>query len=741
MMKRYARRQERYARQMKDFLAHQPPGARLHLKGDGTNSLAAWFLGPRAENQALFSKLIQAAVAANCNDRTTLFDDPPYVTARRKDQDYKDSVRRLEDEYHKLLEALRGSVPFFSYRYQAHMNWDLTMPGMLGYFAAMLYNQNNVALEASPVTAQLEQAVGHDLCTMLGFDTSLSNPTPPWAHVTCDGSVANLEAMWAARNLKYYPLSVKAALQNDSLLIPHAREITVTLGTGNQVVLVDQEAWTLFNLAVDEILALPGQIEKTCAITAAQLTNALDPYLLQSTGFLDRVSRRTEGTAAPVVMGPATKHYSWPKNAAILGIGKDNFIDIPVDRNARMTVRPPENGTRDCLESELNRCLADRQPVVMVVVVLGSTEESAVDPLAEVIALREEFRPRGLDFAIHVDGAWGGYFASILRGPDSTLAAASNDLGEQVTPILEMSDYVTTQYEAVPLADSVTIDPHKAGYIPYPAGGMCYRNSAMRNLVAFLAPEVYHGSDPDADMGVYGVEGSKPGAAPAAVYLSHRIIRPDKSGYGKILGQALFNSKRFYAAIITMAEESDDFIVAPVQQIPAEREGKSPEEIRRQMEFIKTRIVPRQNNELIQDPEAMALLKELGSDQIIITYGLNFKKQGVLNPRADQANAFMHDVFQKLSVHPSESDPAKMEIPDLVITTSQFDPKEYGDDFVATYMKRIGVESSGADLPVMNFISSTTMCPWLTATAEGNFIPRLIEAFRAAVASVLPNYR
>ena len=65
--------------------------------------------------------------------------------------------------------------------------------------------------------------------------------------------------------------------------------------------------------------------------------------------------------------------------------------------------------------------------------------------------------------------------------------------------------------------DSVTIDPHKAGYIPYAAGGLCYRNQAQRNLVAFQAPEVYHGESLDANMGIYGVEGSKPGAAAAVV--------------------------------------------------------------------------------------------------------------------------------------------------------------------------------------------------------------------------------
>ena len=33
-----------------------------------------------------------------------------------------------------------------------------------------------------------------------------------WGHITCGGTVANIEAMWAARNLKFHPLAVKKAL-------------------------------------------------------------------------------------------------------------------------------------------------------------------------------------------------------------------------------------------------------------------------------------------------------------------------------------------------------------------------------------------------------------------------------------------------------------------------------------------------------------------------------------------------
>ncbi len=292
-----------------------------------------------------------------------------------------------------------------------------------------------------------------------------------------------------------------------------------------------------------------------------------------------------------------------------------------------------------------------------------------------------------------------------------------------------MSDYVNHQYQALPGVDSITIDPHKAGYIPYPAGGLCYRNRNMRSLVAFLAPEVFHSESTVSVMGIYGVEGSKPGAAAAGVYLSHSIIRPDQSGYGKILGQALFNSKRLYAAIITMATENDPFIIVPVQQIPAEKEGASPEKIQEQLMFIKTRVVDKENNELMKDEEALALLRQLGSDQIIITYAFNFKDpKGNINSDPQKSNIFNQNIFERLSVSPDHDEIASRP---LFITTSEFEREVYGNEFVVKFMKRMQLDHT---TPVtMHFLSSTTMNPWLTATEKGNFIPTLIKALRQVV--------
>ena len=72
------------------------------------------------------------------------------------------------------------------------------MASMLGYFMTMMYNPNNVALEASPLSTVAEIEVGEQLCELFGYNIDEDNLETPtgWGHVTCDGTVANLESIW-----------------------------------------------------------------------------------------------------------------------------------------------------------------------------------------------------------------------------------------------------------------------------------------------------------------------------------------------------------------------------------------------------------------------------------------------------------------------------------------------------------------------------------------------------------------
>ena len=110
-----SRRQKLFNQRLQEFLARQPEKERLHLKGEGTGSLAAWFLGPKAENQKFFQKLLTMAVEANCHDRKSYHkSDPPYLTPARKDKSSHHSLREVESKKGNfiptLIKALRTFV-------------------------------------------------------------------------------------------------------------------------------------------------------------------------------------------------------------------------------------------------------------------------------------------------------------------------------------------------------------------------------------------------------------------------------------------------------------------------------------------------------------------------------------------------------------------------------------------------------------------------------------------------------
>jgi glutamate/tyrosine decarboxylase-like PLP-dependent enzyme len=699
------------------------------LNEKGTPSLAGWFIGPMGENEAVMHEMVGKAVAANAGARREYgqqFRDPVYVTDKIKaSAEYKSTIEALETQLDHMLHALHGSIPLSSYRNQSHMYWDCTMPGFVGYFAAMLYNQNNVAAEASPVTTLLEIEVGKDLARMLGYTVPESATVPPgtivpWAHITCDGSVANAESMWAARNLTYLPVSLANAIKIEPSMAA-AKEFTVTLVQGGTAKLTELDNWTLMNLGVDEVIGLSPRLQSDCGISADTIKDVLNKYSVQNIGLAEM--HRTylkDVTQLPVIMAPSTRHYSWPKGAALLGLGANHVQSTYVDLDGRMLM--------DHLREQIENCYQNRRPVLEVVAVLGTTEESSVDPLADIVALREEYRKKGMEFTIHVDGAWGGYFASILRKPRHP-EPDSQQGAQEHTPAMVMSDYVTRQYEALQYADTQTVDPHKAGFIPYPAGSLCYRNGAMRDLIAFTAPVVFHGGV-DPTVGVYGIEGSKPGAAAAGVYLSHAIIRPDQSGYGKLLGKCIFNSKRFYAQLMAVASEQDCFKVVPFQRLPAEKQGKSKAEIAAQLALIRNEIVPRENDDLLayfaDNPDAQEVFREMGSDQNIITYSLNFRTADGWNKDVALANDFNTAMFQALSI--GVYDGGEVPKQPMFVTSSSFEVSDYGQEFVDAFGARLSLDpTDGAGI---NFLVSTTQDPWITATEKGNWLPMVLEAFK-----------
>ena len=102
------------------------------------------------------------------------------------------SQAALERESAELRSRLRDNYPFFHPRYVGQMLKPPHPAAVIGYLTAMLVNPNNHALDGGPATAQMEKEVVAQLAGMFGFEEHLG-------HLTSSGTIANLEALFVAR--------------------------------------------------------------------------------------------------------------------------------------------------------------------------------------------------------------------------------------------------------------------------------------------------------------------------------------------------------------------------------------------------------------------------------------------------------------------------------------------------------------------------------------------------------------
>jgi glutamate/tyrosine decarboxylase-like PLP-dependent enzyme len=93
-----------------------------------------------------------------------------------------------------LAERLRDNYPFFHPSYAGQMLRPPHPAAVAGYLATMLINPNNHALDGGPATAELEKEAVGQLAAMFGLREHLG-------HLTTSGTIANLEALYVAREL------------------------------------------------------------------------------------------------------------------------------------------------------------------------------------------------------------------------------------------------------------------------------------------------------------------------------------------------------------------------------------------------------------------------------------------------------------------------------------------------------------------------------------------------------------
>lgn len=211
-------------------------------------------------------------------------------------------------------------------------------------------------------------------------------------------------------------------------------------------------------------------------------------HLTSSGTFANLEALWIAGRVAPGkrVVASEQAHYTHRRISEVLGLA---FTSVPADARGRI----------DPMALEAILAAGD---VGTVVVTLGATATGAVDPLHHVLALRGKFL-----FRIHVDAAYGGYFA-----------LADNLDGD-----------AAQSFASIAQADSIVVDPHKHGLQPYGCGCILFRDPAVGRFYKHDSPYTYFTSE-ELHLGEISLECSRAGASAVALWATQELLPLRREG-------------------------------------------------------------------------------------------------------------------------------------------------------------------------------------------------------------------
>ncbi|HEX6024955.1 MAG TPA: pyridoxal-dependent decarboxylase [Solirubrobacter sp.] len=161
---------------------------------------------------------------------------------------------RFESAWAEFTERMALNHPFHHPRYAGQMLKPPHPVAIAAYTAAMHVNPNNHALDGGPATSYMELEVMQWLTEMFGL------PGDALGHLTSSGTIANLEALWVAREL--HP--GKAVIHGTNAHYTHGRMCAVL---GIEAFAVPADAAGRIDLDIVEKLCATGDIG-TVVVTA-----------------------------------------------------------------------------------------------------------------------------------------------------------------------------------------------------------------------------------------------------------------------------------------------------------------------------------------------------------------------------------------------------------------------------------------------------------------------------------------
>lgn len=204
-------------------------------------------------------------------------------------------------------------------------------------------------------------------------------------------------------------------------------------------------------------------------------------------------ARKYKGITDGEIILPESAHFSFKKAADMLNL---RIVEAKLDDNYKIDV----DSLRDVISDK----------TVAIVAIAGTTELGLIDPIEEISYIAHEN-----NIYFHVDAAFGGFSIPFLK-------SAGYDL-----PNFDFS---------LPGVCSITVDPHKMGLAPIPAGGIIFRCEEYLEVMAVDSPYLTVKTQST-------IVGTRLGASSAATYAIMKYF--GKEGYSKLADNLMKNTKFF----------------------------------------------------------------------------------------------------------------------------------------------------------------------------------------------------
>nr|BFD68055.1 tyrosine decarboxylase [Bdellovibrio sp. HAGR004] len=442
-------------------------------------ALKGLFLGPQAENSQWVATQINTLLNSWFDWRRR-FRPGDGQAVSRSDMESADYIKRRQhtaDVLQELASRFEREIPKFSPRYIGHMFSETSLPALFGHILTLLHNPNNISGESSWVGVSIEEEAIAALSQMMGLEKAVG-------HFTSGGTIANFEAVYRARTRCYSWM----------------------------VAGLEQGCCSAFASASMGYRSYK-EISEAVKVSAEKLNPFEGNPFIAARAISKKIGRDFLG---PVLLIPEHKHYSWTKSANIFGLGAEALWPVQLDSRGHLDLRS--------LTAQIQRAQREDRPILMVVSVLGTTELGMVDPIHEIQELLDMYRQvEGWHIWHHVDAAYGGFLCS-LRGKNSEVSSV---LSSQSLKAIEAMGRVT----------SVTIDPHKLGYVPYSSGAFIAADERDYFQRSFGAPYVNFAVNKD--KGPFTLEGSRSAAGAVATWMTAQCVGFSQEGYGRLIARTI----------------------------------------------------------------------------------------------------------------------------------------------------------------------------------------------------------